>query len=268
MTQERRLDRVRRLAATGAAAGVDLEDAEAAVALARSKRDVALAEVNATKAGGSQILVGEAQLEAARAQLQSAEARLAQTRITAPSDGTVLRRDVEPGDAVQPGHTLLVLAGARNSERELEIVVEPDEKQLAVLAKGQKASCAADAFPDAPFEATVRDIAPLVDAGRGTVEVRLSVAQPPPFLRADMTVSVEVVTGTKEKALVVPRDAVRDLASAEPWVLTLAGDRAEKRPVKLGSRGTDVVEVLDGVSGGTTIITDARLKPGARVKPL
>lgn len=266
--QKTRLERMRRLFAGGAVAGTELEDVETAHALAQARRDAAAVEAEAAGDQGAQVLVAQAQLEAAQAAFQLSEARLAQLRIVAQGEARVLRRRVEPGDAVTPGRTLLVLGSARTGDGVVEIVVEPDEKSLAVLAPGQQASCAADAFPRAPFAATVREIAPQVDSGRGTVEVRLAVPEPPAFLRADMTVSVEIVTGKKEKTLVVPLAAVRDLATSEPWVLVLEGDRAEKRPIVVGARSAELIEVTKGLTEGASVLTDATTKPGARVKPL
>jgi HlyD family secretion protein len=66
----------------------------------------------------------------------------------------------------------------------------------------------ADAFPQQPFEARVLRIAPGVDAQRGTVEVKFEVAGPPPFLREDMTLSMQVATARRERARTLPAAAV------------------------------------------------------------
>lgn len=89
----------------------------------------------------------------------------------------VLTRNAEPGDLVQPGRVLFEIA--RHGDTEIEVPV--DERNLAVLQLGQKAQCVADAWPERGFPAVVNYIAPVVDATRGTVTVRLrvvSVAQP------------------------------------------------------------------------------------------
>ncbi len=92
---------------------------------------------------------------------------------------------------VQPGRTLLVVA--RDGPTQLSVL--PDEKNLAFLRLGQPATASVDAFPDRVFPARVAYIAPAVDLSRGTVEVKLDVPDPPPFLRPDMTVSVNVEVG-------------------------------------------------------------------------
>jgi HlyD family secretion protein len=170
---------------------------------------------------------------------------------------------VEPGDVVAAGKTILVLS----REGETRLSVQPDEKSLAFLAVGQPATAAADAFPGAPFPATVTFIAPSVDPARGTVEVRLRVPEPPPFLRPEMTVSVNVDVARKPDALALPAEAVRDVASA-PWVLRVAGGRAERREVRLGVRGEGWVEVSDGLAPGDAVVAPAagRVGEGERVR--
>jgi HlyD family secretion protein len=259
--------RTKKLAEGGASTAVDLEGTETALQLARARRDAAAVDVAANADGGAQMRLAEAQVDAAAAGLQTAEARLAQTRIITRVDAIVLQRKVEPGEAVFAGRTLMVLGKTSEAvASRMEIVVEPDEKNLAVLAVGQSADCAADAFVDRPFTAVVKEISPLVDRSRGTVEVRLSVPEPPAFLRADMTVSVEITTGEKKNALVVPLQAVRDLATKSPFVLTINDGVAEKTPVTLGARGSDVVEVTSGLSDGAVVVQDPKVKAGAKVK--
>jgi HlyD family secretion protein len=261
------LARTKKLADGGASTTVDLEGATTAVQLAQAKRDAAAVDVAANADDGAQVRLAEAQVDAAQAALQTAEARLAQTRVTALVDAVVLQRKVEPGEAVFAGRILMVLGKTSELENaRMEIVVEPDEKNLAVLAVGQTADCAADAFVDRPFTATVKEISPLVDRNRGTVEVRLSVPEPPAFLRSDMTVSVEITTGEKKNALVVPLQAVRDLATKNPFVLTINSGVAEKTAVTLGARGSDVVEVLSGLADGAVVVQDPKVKVGAKVK--
>ncbi len=110
-------------------------------------------------------------------------------------------------------------------------------------------------------------IAPAVDAGRGTIEVRVAVPEPPASLRPDMTVSVNVEVGRKPDALVVPAEAVRD-AATDPWVIRVVDGRAERRAVRLGLRGEGMLEVLDGLAPGDAVVPPAAgvVEAGARVR--
>jgi HlyD family secretion protein len=260
---ERDLERVRKLFDAGAASAAQLDDAGKATSLARSRAESATAQASSVQGEGAEGRLAAAALAQARAAEEVARARLDEKQIRAPAAGRILSRDVEVGDVVQAGRPLLVLA----EEGAARLTVQPDEKNLAVLRLGQPADAVADAFPERPFRAAVSWIAPAVDPARGTVEVRLGVAEAPDFLRPDMTVSVNVEVGRRPDALVVPSEAVRD-AATDPWVLRVVDGRAERRAVRLGLRGDGVLEVVEGLSPGDAVVPPAAgaVETGARVR--
>jgi HlyD family secretion protein len=174
----------------------------------------------------------------------------------------VLTRDVEPGDLVQPGRPLLTLASLGPTR----LVMEPDERNLAFLAVGQRAVASTEAFPDRRFDARVAFIAPAVDPDRGTIEVRLEVEGPPNYLRADMTVSIEVEVARSESGLVVPRRAVRESATDTPHILVFENGRAVERSVRVGLEGEERVELLEGADEGERVILDPGVAAGDRVR--
>jgi HlyD family secretion protein len=260
---ERDLDRARRLFDAGAASAAQLDQATQALSLARSRAETATIQAASVQTEGAEARLAAAALRQAQAAEAAARARLDERQLVAPCAGRVLVRDVEAGDVVAAGRALLVLA----EDGPTRLTVQPDEKNLAVLRLGQPAEAAADAFPAERFPATVSYIAPAVDAARGTVEVRLAVPAPPAFLRPDMTVSVNVEVGRKADALVVPAEVIRD-AGTDPWVLRVAGGRAERRPVQVGLRGEGMVEVVDGLAPGDPVVLPAAgaVDAGARVR--
>jgi HlyD family secretion protein len=260
---ESALARTRQVAEAGGSSSAALEDAERAVAAARSQRQAAAAQAGSTSAG-AEVRLTAAALSQAEAAGALAAAKLEETRLRAPAAGVILTRDVEPGDVIPPGRQVLsmVVDGA------LQLVAQVDEKNLAFLKPGLPARAAADAFPGDGFAAEVATLSPSVDPARGTIEVRFSVPSPPPYLRADMTVSVSVEVGRRERALVVPTEAVRDPTGA-PWVLAVAGGRVTRRPVKLGLRGDALVEVVEGLSEGEGVVAPVAgwVEPGTRARP-
>jgi HlyD family secretion protein len=149
-----------------------------------------------------------------------------------------------------------------------QLVVLPDERNLASLAVGQRAVASADAFPERSFPARVSYISPAVDATQGTIEVRLAMDSVPPYLRPDMTVSVEIEVARVDRALVIPLDAVRDPQSPDAWVLVRRDGRARRQPVRLGARGDRFVQVLEGLREGEIVLQPGlrRLEPGSRVR--
>ncbi|MBL8674290.1 MAG: efflux RND transporter periplasmic adaptor subunit [Rhodospirillales bacterium] len=229
---------------------------------ARKSLDVAAAQLRAAelqaanlRPGGSDDAMAEAALRQANAALRTARVRLDHMVIRATRDGTLIERAVERGEVVQPGKTLMVLAPVG----ETRIVVQIDEKNLGLLAIGQKALASAEAFPLRSFSADLSYINPSIDAQRGAVAVRLRVPSPPPYLRQDMTISVDIEVARRAGALVVPADAVRDIAGAAPWVMAVVDGRATRRPVAIGARSVAMVEILDGLKAGDRVIPATRV---------
>ncbi|MEO8903182.1 MAG: efflux RND transporter periplasmic adaptor subunit [Polyangiaceae bacterium] len=257
-------ERSTKLMASGAIAAVELENARRAVDIAQAQKNAAQAQQVAATPMGADSRVALTALLQAEAQLAGATARLAQMRTVARQGGTVLSRNVEPGDVVQPSRLLLEIA----ADGEVELVFDPDERNLAWIRLGQLAKASADAFPQQVFDAEVSYIAPSVDPQRGSVEVRLAVPKPPAFLKPDMTVSIDLTIAAKSKVLTVPSKVVRGAATATPWVQLVVEGHVVRRGIKLGIRGEGTVEVEVGIGeGDEAIVPDGRtLAAGARVR--
>jgi HlyD family secretion protein len=241
-----------------------LDDAQRNLNVAESQLRAAQLQVESNRPAGSDFALAQTALAQARAALGLAQARLDQTVIRAPVNGTLIARSVEPGNVVQSGKELMALAPVG----ETQVVVQIDEKNLAQLKLGQRALASADAYPRDFLQAELIYINPGIDALRGSVEVKLRIANPPDYLRQDMTVSVDIEVARKADVVVVPADAVHGASGPEPWVLAVAGRRAERRPVKLGLKGDGRVEILDGVAPGDRLIpvAAASVKSGERVR--
>lgn len=258
------LARVENLAASGIVARVDLDEARRAVEIAQAQQNAAEAQRTAAAPRGADLGIVLSALAESQAELAGATVRLEQTRLVAPADGTILIRTVEPGYTVQPGSTLLEMA----ADGETQLVIEPDERNLAWIRLGQKTRASADAYPREIFDAEVSYIAPAIDPQRGSVEVRVRVPNPPRFLRPDMTVSVDLTVASKARALTVASDAVRGAATAAPWVLAVDGGRIARRNVTLGIRGQGQTEILSGLDEGTEVVLapEATFADGQRVR--
>ena len=241
--------------------GLVARDRAEQAAQARRVADAALAGAEAqARASGP----GGSTERLLRDRVATAEAALAQTVIRTRVAGTVLRRLAEPGDVVQAGRGIVELA----REGDLLVVAQVDERNLDRLAEGQSALVSADAFPSQRLPARVVFIAPAVHPQTGTVEVRVEVPEPPATLRQDMTVSIDIEVGRRERALVLPIDAVDASDSAGPsTVLVVREGRVQRVPVTLGLRGVDRVEVLEGLTEGEAVLPLAGAPAdGARVR--
>lgn len=264
LAAERDLTRVRDLVAAQFYSPARLDESQRTLDVARAQRDAARAQVQANAAQGGERVGAQAQLDAARAAVGVAQARLSQATVRAPAAGQVLDRKVEAGQIVQAGTALMGLS----IQGPVEIVAQVDERFLGQLARGQKAQVLADAFPTQPFAAHIDRLAPAVDAARGAVEVTLVLDGPSPaFLREDMTLSVEVVTGQRASARVLPLRALRPGATdQQATVLVVEDGIARERTLRLGLRTLERVEVTSGLQDGDTVLLDANVAPNLRVR--
>lgn len=260
-------DRTAKLIEGGYSTRVQLDEARRALDVALAQARSARLTLASNQPGGSDYILAQHALTLAEANLRSAQIRLTYAVIQAPRDGTLITRNVERGDIVQPGKVLMTLSPAG----ETQLVVQIDEKNLSLLKVGQRALASADAYPNRAFPAALFYISPGIDLQRASVEAKLRVApgDVPDYLRQDMTVSVDIEVARRPNAIVLPIQTVHDATRPSPWVLKVEQGRAVKRPVTLGIRGATHVEVLSGVEPGDLVIPwTETASDGQRVRPV
>lgn len=261
---EQTFNRVSKLSADGFSSRQAHDDALKTLSMARAQVRGAELQVAANRSGGSDYILAEAQLAQARGTAAAAQTRLSYTEIRAPRDGVLIARSVETGFTVQPGIELMRLSPAG----QMQIVVQIDEKNLGLVALGQPALASADAYTKESFPATVTYINPAVDLLRASVEVKLAVAKPPPYLRQDMTVSIDIEVARRPQALIAPSASVRGLNSAAPWLLIARDGHAVRQPVKVGLVSAGRAEIVSGTAVGDQVIPTSAtsITEGKRVR--
>ncbi len=243
-------ERAEELIAKGFYSTAQRDESKRALDVAESQWRSARLQLASNQPGGSDARVAASNVEQARATLALNEARLGYATLSSPVAGTILTRSIEAGDTVQAGKVLLTLA----PQGETELTAQIDEKNLALLQVGQPALASADAYPHERFKARINYIAPSVDAQRGSVEIRLRVAEPPTYLKHEMTVSIDIEAARRASALMIPADTLRDANGAQPWVMLVREGETRRQPVRLGARGAGKIEVLEGVMAGEAVL--------------
>lgn len=240
-----------------------LQDLERLRAVAKSQLESARTHAKAQDTRGVAAREAVLREQEARAARELAESKLAQTTLRASLPGTVLVRAVEPGDIVSPGKRLLTI----NSSSETRLTAQIDEKNLPYLKAGQAALASSEAFPDKNFRAVLYYISPGVDTTRGSVEARFRVPDPPDYLRADMTVSIDIGVGRKDRALTVPSAAVRESGNSHT-VQVVRDGTARSVKVEIGIRTGNRDEILSGIADGDAVVLTRGIDDGARVHAL
>ena len=260
---QKAFNRASKLAIDGYGTRVALDEATKALDIARAQVRNAELQVYTNRPGGSDYVMAETLLNQARAALTTAQSRLSYTTIVAPKDGVLISRNVESGNVVQPSSILMTLSPVGDTQ----LVVQIDEKNLGLIALAQKALVSADAFPKETFTAEVVYINPGVDLQRASVEVKLRVADPPAYLRQDMTVSVDISVAKRSGAVIAPVTSVHDLNGSAPWVMKIANGRATRQPIKIGLVSGGKAEILDGLASGDAVLpATSTIKSGAKVR--
>ena len=246
----RQLARTTELKQKGFISQAQLDIAKRDFDVANSQVNAARLQVQTNQASGSDLALASAAIAQANASLKLAFIKQQEDAILAPTNGTLISRGVEVGDIVQPGKELMALAA--NGPTQIAVLL--DEKNIAKIALNQPALASADAFAGQRFNAVVSYINPGIDATRGSVEIKLLVNKPPSYLRQDMTVSVDIITAHRANALLIPTATLHDASSNAPWVMVVRNKHAEGQSVKLGLRGDNQVEVLEGLKTGEALI--------------
>jgi RND family efflux transporter MFP subunit len=215
--------------------------------------------VLAEKNAASRQAVDEAQSELSRirALKASQQAKLETYILRAPSAGTVLRQDGEVGEVAELG-TVLFWVGEL---KPLIVVADVNEEDIPRVEIGQHALLSSDAFPKRKLEATVYSITPKGDPVTKTYRVRFHLPDDTPLM-IGMSTDVNIITRVSKNALLIP-----SVASERNSVFVVEGDRAQRREIGTGIRGTNSVEVLSGLDETTRVISPypANLADGARV---
>lgn len=192
------------------------------------------------------------------AQIVAANARLGDYTLTAPMDGVVLRADGQVGEIAGTVDPLFWVG----RPKPLQIVADVNEEDIARVIEGQDVMLRNDAFPDRTLSAKVASVTPKGDPVKKTFRIYLSLPDDTP-LRVGMSVEANVIASAKNDALTVPAEAMAGNA-----VFVTENNRAVRRVVKTGIRGTRAVEILDGVKEGERVIAPVPkgLMDGAHIR--
>ena len=253
------------------AAEVAQMQAENDLALANLKRSEDLASRKFISSSAQDTAASNAQV--ADAKLKLAQARLSKMRILAPFDGVVGIRGVSLGDYVKDGTDLVNVEDVRI----LKVDFRLPERNLTQIKVGQDIEVVADALPGERFSGQIDAINPRIDANGRSLEIRARLDNTGGKLRPGMFVRVRVIVGERTNALLVPEEAIVP-QGAEFFVYRVVDGQARRVPVKIGVRRDALVEIVDGLSPGDSVVTAGMrlsrdgqpvrvLQPAAPVKP-
>ena len=254
--------RFQQLKAEGGVSEAELVVKQTNVEAARASAEQARQRLSLAREGSraEDLAIASAQAAEARASVAHSQALLAQTRVTAPDDGRIIKRDAHIGDVSTVGRALFTMV--RDSRLEVEALVP--ESDMGVVKVGMPARIASDARPDLVATGKVREVSPSLDAGSRQATVSIDLPQGSAF-HVGMFVRAEVNLG-QSRSLAVPTKAVVS-GGGGAQVFVLDGQIARARAVQVGARTGGWVEVRDGLKPGEPVIVNGVgfLKDGDKV---
>ncbi|MBP9605007.1 MAG: efflux RND transporter periplasmic adaptor subunit, partial [Chromatiaceae bacterium] len=248
----------------------------------------------ATAAAGraeAALAVARAKVEQAQAQLDADNRTLEKSEIRSPIDGTVLKRQVEPGQTVAASLQTPVLFTLAEDLTQMELNIAVDEADVGQIKAGLAAEFTVDAYPNRRFPATITQVryAPETINGVVTYAALLSLDNRDLSLRPGMTATAEIIAREVRDAVLVPNGALRFIPPAPKAAKEdsrgLVGMLLPSRPPSSRRNGgkdattgkgsqvwilkegvPEAVAVKSGATDGTlTEILDGTLEPGTQV---
>lgn len=195
------------------------------------------------------LTAAQSMFTAARAQWERSKVMLTYAQITAPMDGIVTDRRIEPGDMANPGQTLLAIYDPSNLQLEAPVPA----RLLAKLPIGQTVEITLDR-PATNFQGRVRQIVSEIDPLSRTQLVKVhiegtsSAVLPGTFGRL-------WVADEARPTLVIPASAIYPVGQIE-LVQVIKNQRAIRRAVRTGPKHGALVEVLSGLDAGDVVLVN------------
>jgi multidrug efflux pump subunit AcrA (membrane-fusion protein) len=189
--------------------------------------------------------------------------------VRAPIAGVITSLPAQVGMTVSQAVPLARIAGGSA----LEIKLYVAERFISKMARGLPCEITLDAWPGEVFRGSVTEVAPVVDPGSRTMEVRVNVDNQGSRLKAGMFAKVRIITERKDNIVKIPASAMIQ-RFGEDYVFTAEQDAedpsvlvARKRVIAPGITVDGVLEVTRGLSPDEDVIIKGHtlLDDGARI---
>ncbi len=184
----------------------------------------------------------------AQARVERALRRLEDRVITAPFDGVVGLTGHDVGARVTKGEVLARL----DDLSEVEVEFGLPETVFAQVARGQRITAHAAAFPGRSFAGTIAAVDSRIDPVSRSFLTRAVVPNPDNTLPAGMFLSLTLVLDEAER-IVVPEEAIV-FQAAQTYVFVAEGGTARLRAVTTGQRREGVIAITSGLAVGEAVV--------------
>ena len=238
----------------GALPRKELDQSRVDFTQARNQSEIAKKHLEALMAIGKQqeLKAAAGQLESAKGKYLGAQAQLSYSEIRSPINGFITDRPLYPGEMASAGTPLLTVMDISSVIAKAHI----PQDDAAALKPGDKGTMTVPGI-DEPIEGKVTIVSPALDPNSTTVEVWFEAKDPKHELKPGTSVQVSLTAQTVSDALVVPVSSLITAADGTTTVMVAGSDgRAHQKPVKLGIRNGDDVQIVDGVAASDKVVSN------------
>jgi RND family efflux transporter MFP subunit len=214
------------------------------------------------QAAQAQLDLAQALMEQTRARLDELKITLQNTIISAPVEGFIGKRTLDPGASVNANTSFLSVVDIRT----VRLVINVVERDLRRIRAGTAVDIEVDAYPGEDFSGRVARVAPILDPATRTAQVEIEIPNQSFRLKPGMYARAKFTVEKHENTLLVPTISVVDV-SGKIGVFVPNGETATFHPVTTGIEHQDVTEVVAGLQEGQRIISTgaAALREGDRI---
>jgi RND family efflux transporter MFP subunit len=271
--------RIEQLFNERAQTGTLLDETRSKLRSSESSRDEVRAHVKSAEAAlvesralldqaRSDVVAAASTVEVAREDARRVEAMLGYTRIEAPYDGVITRRNVDTGHLTRPGSDAPPLFIAARTDV-VTIVVDVPETYAADVDKGDRASVKLQAMKGRTVEGKVTRTGWALDSKTRTIRTEIDIPNPGGKLRPGLYAYATVIVEEHKDVLTIPTTAVLPEKDKAFCVVVVDG-KAVRKPIETGLSDGTRTEVVSGLDGGEAVVkaNGASLVDGQAVKAI
>lgn len=213
-----------------------------------ARASLARAESEAARAK-EQVYQLLAVLKQRKAELALARQQLADTTIRSPLDGIVQVRHASAGEFLASGGDVATVVRIDP----LRLRVDVPERDAARVAVGQEVSVRVDES-EKRYRGRIARLSPVLDIQNRTLVVEAEIPNPGE-LKPGSFARARIAVGDGDPVVAIPRRALVVFAGIEK-VVGIEEGRAVEKAIRTGRRSGELIEVLDGLEAGTSVVLD------------
>jgi membrane fusion protein (multidrug efflux system) len=242
-----------------------LQSLKAAAALAQITLDRDQRQLKAQGVSQQTVDADTQNLKSAQAQVVEQQATVDYKNIKAPFDGKLGIRQVDLGQYLAAGTTMVTL----QSLDPIYVDFYLPQQAISELQVGLKVTASIDAFAGRAFEGQIAAINPKIDSGTRNVQIRAALKNPDHTLLPGMYATVVILTGAPQRFVTLPSTAIAyNSYGSTVFVIDDKGKDDKGNPtltarqvvVTTGATRGNQVAILNGVKEGETIVTAGQIK--------